>query len=163
MCFHLCVKSYEELLITNVHLYLCYVPYITTFNSYFPLQGNSRRPISPFSTVFHSFVYWLWPPFPICWTRPSSLRRSYGPNTKHSSATSFSRLCSHLRFLAKLPSPLLWFSSSDNHTCPPLPPNPSRLISIYKSQNMLSWVLHSHSFSGVVSCLLVEFATVLEV
>lgn len=139
-------------------------PLYNHFQLPFPLQENSRRPISPLSTVFHSFVYWLWPPYPICWTRPSSLRRSYGPNTKHSSATSF--------FLGSVPtcgswlnSPALRFDSRAPITIPALLflPNPSSLISIYKSQNMPSWVLHSHSFSGVVSRLLVEFATVLEV
>lgn len=34
-------------------------------------------------------------------------------------------LCSLLWFLAKLLSALLWFPSSDNHTCPLLPPSPS--------------------------------------
>lgn len=89
--------------------------------------------------------------FPICWTHPTSSRRSYGPNTKHSLAESF---------LSSLPSCgswqnsfslLLWFSSSDNHTCPLLPPNPSCLISIYKSLNMPSGVLSLHSFSSVTS------------
>lgn len=50
MCFHLCIKSYEELLITNVHLYLCTLE--IHFQLLFSLPRKQQE--TNFST-FHCF------------------------------------------------------------------------------------------------------------
>lgn len=73
-------------------------------------------------------------------------------------------LCSLLWFLAKLLSALLWFPSSDNRTCPLLPPTPSVSFPSLNPQTC-----HAGFYTRLLSAVslpvseFAEFATVLEV
>lgn len=126
-----------------------YFLYITTLNSYFTPQENSRRAISPLSTVFPQLCLQALAAFPICWSRPSSLRRSYGTNTKHTSAQSFLSSVHSCGSWQK--SSALCFDSQTQITIPALLflPTPPVSFPPINPRTCHAWVLYSHSFSDV--------------